>query len=47
MNKKYWWQSAVFYELYVDKFADDFRGLAKRLDYLETLGITAIHILPH
>jgi len=31
----------------VDKFADDFRGLAKRLDYLETLGITAIHILPH
>lgn len=47
MPSKLWWQSAVFYELYVDKFADNFRGLAQRLDYLQTLGINAIHILPH
>ncbi|MBI2121950.1 MAG: hypothetical protein HYT98_02400 [Candidatus Sungbacteria bacterium] len=47
MKATKWWQSAIFYELYVDKFADNFRGLAERLDYLQTLGITAIHILPH
>lgn len=47
MNTNHWWQSAVFYELYVDKFANDFRGLTKQLGYLEMLGITAIHILPH
>lgn len=38
---------AVIYELYVDKFARDFRGLLGKLDYFEKLGITALHILPH
>lgn len=42
-----WWERAVFYELYVDKFAGNFQGLRKRLGYLEDLGITCIHILPH
>lgn len=42
-----WWKDAKFYELYVDKFAGDFAGLAARLGYLEKLGVTALHILPH
>lgn len=42
-----WWERAVFYELYVDKFAGNFKHLQKRLGYLEDLGVTCIHILPH
>lgn len=47
MDTNHWWQSAVFYELYVDKFVGDFKNLAKRLGYFETLGVNALHILPH
>lgn len=39
--------NAVIYELYVDKFAGDFSGLTSKLDYLERLGVTCVHILPH
>lgn len=42
-----WWKNAVFYELYVDKFAGNFRALADRLAYLRDLGIDCIHLLPH
>ena len=42
-----WWKSAVFYELYVDKFAGDFPGLTAHLDYLKKLGVDCLHILPH
>lgn len=42
-----WWKDAVIYELYVDKFAGDFAGLAKKLDYLKNLGANTVHILPH
>ena len=42
-----WWQNAYIYELYIDKFASDIRGLTERLDYFERLGISALHILPH
>lgn len=42
-----WWQDAVIYELYVDKFAGTFKELAQRLDYLADLGVTCVHILPH
>ncbi len=37
----------VIYELYVDKFARDFKGLAQKLSYLRDLGITHIWLLPH
>jgi len=47
MSQNQWWRNAVFYELYVDTFADTFLGLIAKLDYLQKLGITAIHILPH
>lgn len=42
-----WWQKAIIYELYVDKFAGTFEGLTKRLPYLADLGVTALHVLPH
>jgi maltose alpha-D-glucosyltransferase/alpha-amylase len=47
MNSRYWWKDAKIYELYVDKFAGDFKGLTARVDYFSTLGINCLHILPH
>lgn len=47
MPKRYWWKDAKIYELYVDRFAGNFQNLAQQLDYLERLGINALHILPH
>lgn len=48
-----WYKDAVIYELHVKAFHDsngdgigDFKGLTQRLDYLESLGITAIWLLP-
>jgi maltose alpha-D-glucosyltransferase/alpha-amylase len=43
----FWWKSAKIYELYVDKFAHNFKGLTNRLDYFTSLGINCLHILPH
>ena len=47
-----WYKDAIIYELHVRAFADDdgdgvgdFRGLTKRLDYLQDLGVTALWIL--
>lgn len=49
-----WWQSAVFYQIYPRSFADgngdgigDFKGMIEKLDYLQSLGITAIWLSPH
>ena len=48
-----WYRDAVVYELHVRAFADsdgdgigDFRGLTRKLDYLQDLGVTAIWLLP-
>lgn len=48
-----WYKDAVIYEVHVKSFFDesgdgmgDLRGLVKKLDYLEGLGVTAIWILP-
>ncbi|MFN8496611.1 MAG: maltose alpha-D-glucosyltransferase [Anaerolineae bacterium] len=48
-----WYKDAVIYELHVRAFSDsnadgmgDFRGLTQKLDYLQSLGITAIWLLP-
>ncbi|MCI0699527.1 MAG: maltose alpha-D-glucosyltransferase [Planctomycetia bacterium] len=48
-----WYKDAVIYEVHVRAFHDsigdgfgDFRGLTRKLDYLEDLGVTAIWILP-
>ncbi len=45
-QKKDWYKDAVVYSLYVDLFNKDIRGLIEKLDYLETLGITCIWLLP-
>lgn len=36
----------VVYELYVDLFANNFRGLIDRLDYLKDLGVNVLWLLP-
>jgi maltose alpha-D-glucosyltransferase / alpha-amylase len=48
-----WYRDAVIYELHVRSFFDsdgdgigDFRGLTRKLDYLEELGVTALWVLP-
>jgi len=53
MGDSLWYKSAVFYELPVRAFNDsngdgigDLQGVTARLDYLETLGVTAIWFLP-
>ena len=48
-----WYQDAVIYELHVRTFYDanqdgvgDFRGLLEKLDYLQSLGVTCLWLLP-
>lgn len=53
-----WWNDVVFYEVFVRSFADsttgplandgigDFQGLIDKLDYLKTLGIGALWLMP-
>ena len=48
-----WYRDAVIYSLHVRSFMDgngdgmgDFKGLTKRLDYLQDLGVTALWLLP-
>ncbi len=49
-----WYKDAVFYELHVKAFQDsnadgigDFRGLVDRLDYVQSLGVDVIWLLPY
>jgi amylosucrase len=39
-------QGAVGYTAYVDHFAGNLRGVANRIDYLKSLGISYLHLLP-
>ena len=48
-----WYKDAVIYEVHVRAFADsngdgvgDFAGLTSRLDYIQSLGVTALWLLP-
>jgi maltose alpha-D-glucosyltransferase / alpha-amylase len=48
-----WYQQAVFYEMYIRAFEDgngdghgDFRGAIQRLDYVKSLGVDCIWIMP-
>ncbi len=48
-----WWQNSVIYEIYPRSFQDsngdgvgDLNGIARRLDYLQGLGVDAIWIAP-
>ncbi len=53
MSSPLWYKDAIIYQAHVKAFADsngdgigDFGGLISKLDYLQSLGITAIWILP-
>ena len=53
MDKELWYKNAVFYEVSVRAFKDsngdgngDLRGLTQKLDYLQTLGVDCIWIMP-
>ena len=43
-----WFQSpdAVGYVAYADLFAGDLNGVRKKIDYLQELGITYLHLMP-
>ena len=48
-----WYKDAIIYQIHVRAFQDggadgigDFRGLRRRLDYLQDLGVTALWLLP-
>jgi alpha-amylase len=48
-----WWRAAVFYEVFVRSYYDsdadgigDLKGLTQKLDYLQTLGITGLWLMP-
>lgn len=48
-----WWQSSVFYEIFVRSFQDtngdgigDLNGVSSRLDYIQNLGADAIWLMP-
>ncbi len=41
-----WYKDAVVYSLYVDLFNKDFPGLERRLDYLKSLGVNCLWLLP-
>ena len=53
MTENQWYKDAIIYQAHVKAFADgngdgigDFSGLLGKLDYLQSLGITAIWLLP-
>jgi glycosidase len=52
-SSTYWWENAIFYEIFVRSYYDsdgngigDFNGISHRLDYLQSLGINAIWLMP-
>ncbi|MGC9341568.1 MAG: maltose alpha-D-glucosyltransferase, partial [Bacteroidales bacterium] len=52
-TKKSWYKDAIIYQAHVRSFVDsngdgigDFKGLITKLDYLKSLGVTAIWLLP-
>jgi len=41
-----WYKDAVVYSVYVDLYAKNFDGLTKKLDYLQSLGVSCLWLLP-
>ncbi len=48
-----WWRQAIFYEIFVRSFYDtngdgsgDFNGVTAKLDYLSSLGVNALWLMP-
>jgi amylosucrase len=47
-SSKGWYlsQSAIAYNLYVDLFSVDLKGLIKKIPFLKELGVTILHLMP-
>lgn len=45
-NQELWYKNVIVYSLYVDRFCLNFNELTHKLDYLETLGVNCIWLLP-
>jgi len=52
--KRFWWQDAVIYQVYLRSFLDtnadgigDLNGVIKKLDYIKSLGANTLWISPH
>jgi maltose alpha-D-glucosyltransferase/alpha-amylase len=45
-SNPYWYKDAVVYSLYVDLFNKDFNGLIEKLDYIRSLGVNTLWLLP-
>jgi alpha-amylase len=50
---KGWWRDSVFYEIFVRSYYDtdnngigDFNGITEKLDYIQSLGVNAIWLMP-
>ncbi|HSG42169.1 MAG TPA: alpha-amylase family glycosyl hydrolase [Anaerolineales bacterium] len=48
-----WWRDAIFYEIFVRSFYDtdgdgigDFNGITQKIDYIDSLGVNAIWLMP-
>ncbi|HOW32813.1 MAG TPA: alpha-amylase family glycosyl hydrolase, partial [Bacteroidales bacterium] len=41
-----WYKDAIVYSLYVDLFSSDFEGLISKLDYIQSLGVNCLWLLP-
>jgi amylosucrase len=39
-------QDAIAYNLYVDLFSNNIKGLVKKIPYLQELGVTVLHLMP-
>ncbi len=53
INDPLWFKDAIIYQAHVQAYSDsnedgigDFRGLTNKLDYIQSLGVTAIWLLP-
>ena len=53
MNQSLWYKDAIFYQIYVRAFRDgnsdghgDIKGLTRKLDYLQDLGVDCIWLMP-
>lgn len=46
ITEPHWYQEAVVYSLYVDLFNKDFDGLSAKLDYIKSLGVNTLWLLP-
>jgi maltose alpha-D-glucosyltransferase/alpha-amylase len=45
-DEAHWYKDAIVYSVYVDLYAGNFEGLTGKLDYLQSLGVSCLWLLP-